>query len=85
MTFEFTDNRNWKYLFKVYEHDLMFINIQYFDETGAPIGSEEVAFFEDVFNWRPRHTRGAVPLLSKEAKDYCENHVKSYMKLKAFW
>lgn len=85
MEFEFKDTRNWTYRFTVNETDLMFVNIISFDDQGKQVHKEDVAFFEDVFNWRPYHLRGNAPLISKEAREFCENKVKSFMKMKVFW
>ena len=85
MEFEYTDNRKWTYVFSIDEKDLMFVHIQSKDDTGKLVHMEDIAFFEDVFNWRPYHTRGDHPLISKEARDYCEKCITRYMKLKVFW
>lgn len=85
MEFEFKDNRHWRYLFTISEDDLLFVSITSFDDKGHQVHREDVPFFEDVFNWRPYHTRGEAPLISKEAREFCETKVKSFMKMKAFW
>jgi len=85
MNFEYIDKRNWKYLFIVDEKDLMFVKIESTDDLGQPVHKDDVAFFEDVFNWRPYHTRGDSPLVSVEAREFCEKVVKSYLKMKVFW
>lgn len=85
MKFEFKDSRNWTYIFTVDENDLMFVNIVSFDNQEKQVHKEDVAFFEDVFNWRPYHMRGKVPLISEEARTFCETKVKSFMKMKVFW
>jgi hypothetical protein len=85
MKFEFTDKRAWKYVFTVDESNQLFIEVESFDEQGHKVHREDVAFYDDVFNWRPYHTRGDTPLVSPEAREFCERHVKSYMKMKVFW
>jgi len=80
MKLEFSDSRNWKYIFTVGERS-RFINITYIDHTNTQICCEDVAIFDDHFNWRPYHNR----LLGKEAKEFCETKLKQYLDLKAFW
>ena len=85
MIFEFTDKRKWTYIFTVNEDDLMFVHIKSMDDRGVLVHQEDVAFFQEVFNWRPYHTRGNTPLISPEAREFCEQKVKSFAKLKVFW
>lgn len=85
MEFTFTDNRKWKYVITIDEEELLYFKIKSWDDTGHLVHQEEVPFFDDVFNWRPYHLRSSVPLISKEAREFCERSIKSYMKLKAFW
>jgi hypothetical protein len=85
MLFEYKDNRNWNYIFVVNEDDLTFIDVESRDDTGNLVHKESIAFFEDVFNWRPYHTRGKAPLISSEAREFCEKSVGSYLRMKAFW
>lgn len=85
MIFEYTDKRNWKYSFTIQEDDTMFFELNCWSDEGKHVHREEIAFFEDIFVWKDWHLRKTTPLISKEAIEYCEKSMKSFVKLKAFW
>lgn len=85
MIFNFTDNNSWSYQFELDENDLAFVSIIVRNELGRQIHRECIPFCQDVFSWRFYHTRVDQPLVSPEAREFCERKVSRYMKMKAFW
>lgn len=82
--FKYTDNRQWKYEFIVSDGDNKYVEIHAWNELGHQVHTEFVAF-SPAWRWMSYHTRQDFPLVSKEAREFCEKSVGSYMKLKAFW
>lgn len=85
MDFKYTDSQNWNYVFTLNEDNLLFIEVSTETPDRGLIHTEDIAFCEDYFGWQSYHTRNQTPLVSKEARDFCERSVKSFMKMKAFW
>jgi hypothetical protein len=91
METSFQDTRNWIYKFSIKESDF-FMNLKFFtlvsiDNRGRQVHREEIYFreSEDIIFWQEYHTRDEDPLISKEGRDFCEQSVKSFMAMKAFW
>jgi hypothetical protein len=83
--FEFQDSKNWSYRFELDEDDLSCVLVESTTEEGHRVHREYVAFCEDVFSWQDWHTRKDKPLISEEARQFCERSIYSFMKMKAFW
>ena len=84
MTFTYVDSRLWKYSFSINEGDL-FIEVISMDEAGHQVHREFVSIQDGSLRWMHYHTRDDDPLVSEEARHFCEKSVNSFIKLKAFW
>lgn len=81
--FKYSDDNCWNYTFTIDEKRPRFVDVNCVNDSGELIYSNIVPFIGDVFIWEMG--KGRADLVTKEAKEYCEKSVKSYMKLKAFW
>lgn len=84
MEFTYTDSRQWKYTFTINEGDL-FVEVVSVDENGNQVHREFVSIQNGSLRWLHYHTRDKDPLVSGEARHFCERAVKSFLSLKAFW
>lgn len=85
MQFTYTDPRQWKYSFTINEGDL-FVEVVSVDQYGNQVHREHVAMLADgSLRWLQYHTRENDPLVSAEARVYCEKSIHSFLRMKAFW
>lgn len=82
MDFKYSNDQCWVYTFTLNEKRPTFVEVNYVNDSGDLMYSDIIPFRNNEFVW---DNRLRSDLISKEAKEYCEKSVKSYMKLKAFW
>lgn len=85
MKFTYIDSQQDKFTFTINE-DNLFVEIECVDKYGNYFHRDYVRIYEDLsLGWYPYHTRDMEPIVSKDARLFCERIVKSFYKMKVFW